>query len=87
MYKLGSLNQTFFANEIIDHSFSLLKWKNWEISILVLFLTICTIVAIVGQTMVIHYIQKYAPKQRPINRIILVDQVKTKKFRPTLIRE
>ena len=36
---------------------------------------ICSVIVISGEAMIIIYIGKYAPKDRAINKIILVDQV------------
>ena len=40
-----------------------------------MFSTFCFIVTAVGEAMVIYYIARHAPKERPINILVLIDQV------------
>ena len=66
--------------EIHDHSLSLLNWPGWQLSLYLLFLAICSVIAIGGRTMIIYYLLRHAPKERPINKMILVDQVRNNFF-------
>ena len=56
-----------------DDSFSLLD--NWQIWLFTSSSTTCAVIAVVGQGMIIQYIIKYASKERPINKLVLIDQV------------
>ena len=62
--------------ETEDHNLSIYKLEKWQSNILVSFLCVCLVIDIVGKGMIIFYIGNYAPKERPINRMILVDQVR-----------
>ena len=63
-----------FTN-VEDHTLPYFKWEWWQLYLFIAYYIICAVIAIVGQTMIIFYIARYAPKNRPINKMILVDQV------------
>ena len=75
MMSFGVGNETYQVIKVHDQSLSLFKWKALELNLLVLCLTILGLVCITGQGMIIHYIQNYAKKGRPFNKLILMDQV------------
>ena len=59
-------NQTFLADDNIDGE---------ELDLSFVFNTFCLIVTAVGEGMVIYYIIRHAPRERPINKLVLIDQV------------
>ena len=65
-------NQTTHTFMADDNATFLDKWDK-----IFLFSSICIIATIVGEVMIIYYIVKYAPKERPINKLVLIDQVCT----------
>ena len=75
MEAFGVGNQTYEIIDIDDQSLSIFKWKDWELNLLLISLTISEMICISGQAMIIIYIQRYAKKDRPINTMIWVDQV------------
>ena len=88
--KLGLWNETFGLgseefqiSNIEDHAVPIFKLKYWQLDLLICYYLICAIIAIVGEALVIFYIMQHAPKERPLNRMILIDQGHTyfvKKF-------
>ena len=77
MAEYGIDNQTYqdiIAN-VESTEIAIFKWEWWKICLLLGFYTISATISICGQAMIIIYIARYAPKQRPINRMILIDQV------------
>ena len=68
-------NLHFEMTDLEDQSLSIFSWQGWSLWVFKCFLAFCGLICIIGRFLIIHYIQKYAPKQRPINRMILVDQV------------
>ena len=75
-HKEINVNQSFEIIHIEDHSLTFFRWEEWISKLLTFFLAICALVSIIGTTMIIFYIAKHAPKERPINRMILIDQVR-----------
>ena len=61
--------------DLEDHKLSYFKWEWWQLYLFIVYYSICSVIAIAGQIMIVFYISKYAPKDRPINKMILVDQV------------
>ena len=79
---LGLWNETFgFGREefqisnIEDHAVPIFKLQYWQLVLLICYYSICASIAIVGEALVIFYILQHAPKERPLNRMILIDQV------------
>ena len=75
-------NNTTFIQELainIDelkaHSLIIYRLQRWELVLGVSFYTICAVIGTRGSILIIFYIVKYAQKDRPINRMILVDLV------------
>ena len=71
-------NSKIQIDSLEDHSLTIFRWQGWPYSFLVCFLSVCAMVTIVGKMMIIYYMTNYAPKRRPINWIILFDQVSCK---------
>ena len=46
-----------------------------KLNILISLIVANALVGIFGEAMIIFYIKKYSPEGRPINKLILVDQV------------
>ena len=61
--------------DLEDHTLSYFKWEWWQLYLFIVYYIICAVIAILGQIMIVFYIAKHAPKNRPINKMILVDQV------------
>ena len=51
------------------------KLQYWQLVLLICYYSICASIAIVGEALVIFYILQHAPKERPLNKMILIDQV------------
>ena len=71
----GVGDEKFEVNNITDHSVSVYKLKFWQLCTLISTYVMFALATYSGQLMIIWYITQYAPKNRPINRMILVDQV------------
>ena len=76
MAYFGLDDQIFNVIIVEDQTVAIFNWEWWKICILLGLYLIIASVALCGQVMIIIYIVKYAPKGRPINEMILVDQVK-----------
>ena len=57
---------TFLADDNLDGE---------KLDLIFIFNTFCLIVTAVGEAMVTYYIARHAPKERPINKLVLIDQV------------
>ncbi len=68
-------NQTNHTFKVDDHFMPLNIWQEWKSDLSILFSGIWAVVIGSGQGMIIHYIRRHAPKERPINRLFLIDQV------------
>ena len=68
-------NSNIQIDSLEDHSLTIFRCQSWPYGFLIGFLTVSTMVTIVGKMMIIYYMTNYAPKRRPINWIILFDQV------------
>ena len=76
MEKFGIGNETYQIIKVADQSFSIFKWKDFELNLLLFFIIVFALIDISGgQAMIIHYIRRYAKKGRPFNKLNLVDQV------------
>ena len=53
------------------------NWQEWKSDLSILISTICAVTTVSGQGMIINYITRHAPKKRPINKLVLIDQVST----------
>ena len=77
--KMGDLkgvgNQSYHLDKMEDQSLSTFKWNNWDLTFSAFILIIAGIISIGGQALIIHYIKDHTKKERPIDRLILVDQV------------
>ena len=72
MNEQQGINQTLRVN---NQQTSMNVWQEWTSVLCILFLGGSAIVVIGGQGLVIHYIQRHTPKDRPINKMFLIDQV------------
>ena len=80
MAYFGVKDEIFQIVFIEDNTAAIFKLEWWKIWLVFLLYTICSVTVISGQAMIIIYIGKYAPKNRAINRMILVDQVSNLKI-------
>ena len=60
---------------IEDHASTIFKLQYWQFVCLICYYSVCAIIAIFGEALIIFYIARHAPKNRPLNRMILIDQV------------
>jgi len=51
------------------------RWHSWKSPILVGLLVVAMVLSIGGKSMIINYIARFAPRGRPINIMIMIDQV------------
>ena len=61
--------------DLEDHSFLIFEMQGAKLYLLIFYITIFSLITITGEAIIIFYIQKYSPKERSINTLILVDQV------------
>ena len=73
-------NYDFQIVNIENHSLTTLTWQGMKLYVLVGIIVFNALVGIFGEATIIFYIKKYSPEGRPINKLILVDQVSTKKW-------
>ena len=71
-----SRNQMFEIIDIENHSLSIFGMQGLQFSFLITFYVIFSLIVITGEAMIVFYIKNYSPKERSINRMILVDQVR-----------
>ena len=70
-----STNQMYQIIDIENHSLSIFGMQGLQFGFLIIFYVIFSLMVITGEAMIVFYIKKYSPKERSINRMILVDQV------------
>ena len=66
-------NLTFLDN---DNFLLLSYWEEWKSDLFFIFNLTCKIVTVIFEGMIIFYIARHAPKKRPINKLILIDEVR-----------
>lgn len=76
----GKMNTSNLENPILLESFDseliqIYQWGNWKSPILLGLLAVTQIFSLGGKTMIINYIARYAPRERPINTVMMIDQV------------
>ena len=76
MNTLESKNQMFQIIDIENHSLSIFEMQGLQFGFLITFYVIFSLMVITGEAMIVFYIKTYSPKERSINRMILVDQVR-----------
>ena len=59
-----------------DQTITLFEWDGLESVLVIIYTLIMGIKNIVCKVLIINYILRYAPKDRPINNMMLVEQVK-----------
>ena len=74
---LGQGGEIFDVISIQNQKVGIFEWDWWKLILLFIFYAIGAGIMTCGQVMIIVYIKKFAPKVRPINRMILIDQVQT----------
>ena len=72
-----SENQMFQIIDIENHSLSIFGMQGLQFGFLFTFYVIFSLMVITGEAMIVFYIKTYRPKERSINKMILVDQVRT----------
>ena len=77
MNTLESKNQMFQIIDIENHSLSIFEMQGLQFGFLITFYVISSLMVITGEAMIVFYIKKYSPKEHSINKMILVDQVRT----------
>ena len=70
-----STNQMYHIIDIENHSLSIYGMQGLQFGFLITFYLIISLTVITGEAMIVFYIKNYSPKERSINRMILVDQV------------
>ena len=71
----GIESEVFKVEDRDDNTIPVYKLEFWKLCLLIVFYLTFAFMTNTGQVMIIWYIRWYAPKQRAINRMILVDQV------------
>ena len=71
----GLADEIFEITNFKDQTVLVYKLELWKLCLLIFFYAFFALVATCGGLMIVWYIKGYAPKNRPINRMILIDQV------------
>ena len=73
----GSTNQnhTLYNLNVNEDSTPLNYWQKWKSALPTFFSAICAFLIVCGKGMIINYIRRHAPIERPINRLVLIDEV------------
>ena len=58
-----------------DESIPLIEWDGWASIGILIIVTISSCINIICKGLIIHYTWNYAPKGRPLNALILFEQV------------
>ena len=56
-------------------SVSIYQWDKWKSPLLLVLLATAQAFSFGGKAMMINYIARFAPRDRPINTLIMIDQV------------
>ena len=65
-----------FENFVLLHdSIKLLKFEPWSTLCIIILIIISTMIGATAKILVINYVTIHAPKERPLNTLIFVDQV------------
>ena len=75
MFSLGPNDEEYQIIEIEDHSIGIFRWQEWKFNLFIFFIVLCAVITIGGQAVIVYYIGRKAPKKRPINTMIIFDQV------------
>ena len=70
-----SNSSLFQIIQIGDKSVKLIVWDGFYSISLISFVLICGTVCLTSRILVVNYIYRYAPKDRPINTMTLMEQV------------
>ena len=62
-------------NSLENHSLPIFQWEEWKSKLFTGFTLVAVAVNFFGQGMIIFYIKRHAPAERPINKMYLIDQV------------
>ena len=62
-------------DQLDNYSLPMFQWPEWKSKSVVLLSTISIVFSLCGKGMIVYYIKTYAPKDRPINKMFLIDQV------------
>ena len=68
-------NSLFQIVDVEDKSVNLIVWDGFYSITLISFVLICGSVCLTSRILVVNYIYRYAPKDRPINTMTLMEQV------------
>ena len=62
-------------DQLENYSLPMFQWPEWKSKFVVLFSTISIVFSLCGKGMIVYYIKTYAPKDRSMNKMFLIDQV------------
>ena len=71
----GVADEIFEITNIQEEILFFYKLELWKLCLYISFYVVTALVATFGGLMIVWYIKGYAPKNRSINRMILIDQV------------
>ena len=75
MSEIPSNNFLLKLIEVKEESMKLIKWDGLYSVAFISFVAICGSICLVSRVLVINYIYRYAPKDRPVNTMTLFEQV------------
>ena len=64
---IGLGSEEFQIYNIEDHAVPIFKLQYWQFVCLICYYSVCAIIAIFGEALIIFYIARHAPKNRPLN--------------------
>ena len=74
------MNKSNLENALMLESFDskairIFTWDSWITPILLGLLAVVTVFSVGGKSMMINYIARFAPRGRPVNIMIMIEQV------------
>ena len=75
MSEIPSNNFLLKLIEVKEESMNLIKWDGLYSVAFISFVAICGSICLLSRVLVINYIYRYAPKDRPVNTMTLFEQV------------
>ena len=67
--------EEIFLEKIVDESIQILKWEGWKSWCLALFMSASGLCSLGFKALIINFVTRFAPKDRPLNTLILFQQV------------
>ena len=66
---------TVKLEDFSNQEMQIFKWEAFKTQFLLALLVTTQVFSLGGKTMIINYVARFAPRERPINTLIMIDQV------------